>query len=81
MEIPKIIAHRINSISQLKLVPKNFGIELDIRYHEDDLILHHDPFSHHKLQIPEKFSDFPEYYQCERLMISNVKTEGIFIAD
>ena len=62
-------------------MPKNFGIELDIRYHEDDLIIHHDAFSHHKLQMPEKFVDFLQYYQCEGLMISNVKTEGIFIAD
>jgi hypothetical protein len=82
MEIPKIIAHRINSISQLKLVPKNFGIELDIRYHEDDLIMHHDPFSHHKLKMPEKqmsekFVDFLEHYQCEGPMILNLKTEGV----
>ena len=63
MEISKIIAHRINTISQLNLVPKDFGIEVDIRYHEDDLILHHDPFSHHKSQMPEKFSEFLVCYK------------------
>jgi len=73
----KIIAHRINTISQLKSVPKKFGIELDIRYHEDELVLHHDPFSHHKMQAPEKFTDFLAAYKCEGPMILNVKTEGV----
>lgn len=77
MEITKIIAHRINTISQLNSVPKDFGIELDIRYHEDDLILHHDPFSHHKPQMPEKFSEFLACYKCDGPMILNVKTEGV----
>jgi hypothetical protein len=77
MEISKIIAHRINTISQLNLVPKDFGVEVDIRYHEDDLILHHDPFSHHKPQMPEKFSEFLVCYKCEGPMILNVKTEGV----
>ncbi len=77
MEISKIIAHRINTISQLNSVPKDFGIEVDIRYHEDDLILHHDPFSHHKPQMPEKFSDFLACYKCDGVMILNVKTEGV----
>lgn len=73
----KIVAHRINNIAQLKIVPKNFGIELDIRYHEDDLVLHHDPFSHHKLANLEKFTDFLSVYECEGPMILNVKTEGV----
>ena len=77
MEISKIIAHRINTISQLNLVPKDLGVEVDIRYHEDDLILHHDPFSHHKPQMPEKFIDFLAHYKCEGPMILNVKTEGV----
>lgn len=77
MEISKVIAHRINTVSQLKSVPNNFGIEIDIRYHEDELILHHDPFSHHKLQRPEKFIDLLTQYNCEGPMILNVKTEGV----
>lgn len=73
----KIISHRINTISQLKLVPKEFGIELDVRYHEDELVLHHDPFSHHKSPKPENFSKFLAHYNCEGPMILNVKTEGV----
>ena len=71
-----IIAHRINTLSQLKSVQKDFGIELDVRYHEDDLILHHDPFSHHNSN-PEKFSEILKHYQCEGPIIVNVKTEGV----
>jgi hypothetical protein len=73
----KIIAHRINSILQLKSVPKNFGIELDVRYHEDELILHHDPFSHQKFPKPENFSEFLSHYNCEGPLILNAKTEGV----
>ena len=73
----QIIAHRINAISQLKAIPKNFGIELDIRYHENELVLHHDPFSHHQLPNPENFTEFLSYYKCEGPLILNVKTEGI----
>lgn len=73
----KIIVHRINSISQLGMIPKNFGIELDVRYHEDELVLHHDPFSHQKSPQPENFSEFLLHYNCEGPLILNIKTEGI----
>ena len=56
----QIIAHRINTIAQLKNVPKNFGIELDIRYHENELVLHHDPFLHQTQPKPQKFSELLE---------------------
>lgn len=73
----QIVSHRINAIAQLKEVPQNFGIELDIRYHENDLVLHHDPFSHHLEPCPEKFSEFLKYYNCSGPLILNVKTEGV----
>ena len=46
------INHCVNTVEQLKHIPIQNGVELDIRYHKDDLILHHDPFCHHlnKLQ-------------------------------
>ena len=77
MENLQIIAHRINTIAQLKNVPKNFGIELDIRYHDNDLVLHHDPFLHHLEPKPEKFSEFLKHYDCSGELILNVKTEGV----
>ena len=47
----QIIEHRINSIEKLKKIPFNHGVEIDVRYHDDKLILHHDPFSHHREKI------------------------------
>ena len=43
--IDKIFAHRINTISQLNSVPNHFGIEIDLRYEGNRIILHHDPFN------------------------------------
>jgi hypothetical protein len=40
----QIISHRINTIKDLKNVDHSYGIEVDIRYHNNDIILHHDPF-------------------------------------
>jgi hypothetical protein len=76
-----IISHRINSIKELKNVNPQDGIELDVRYHNDDIILCHDPFSHH-LNNCEKFVDLvKEFAKNHRgLMIVNVKSEGIEIA-
>lgn len=65
------IAHRINTISQLQSVPKDMGIELDIRYHNQDLILHHDPFKN-----GEKFEELLKVYQ-HQLIILNTKSEGM----
>lgn len=73
----QIIAHRVNTIALLNAIPKNFGIELDVRYHEDELILHHDPFHHHKNPKPENFAEFLKHYQCVGPMILNIKTEGV----
>ena len=43
----QIIKHRINDKNALKDFNKEYGAEIDVRYHEDTLVLHHDPFSHH----------------------------------
>ena len=42
-----VIHHRINSIKDLKRVQDKNGIEVDVRYHENELILEHDPYDHH----------------------------------
>lgn len=70
------INHRINTTKQLSKVPICNGIELDIRYHENDLVLHHDPFKHHE-NNPERFDDFLKSWKHEGPMILNIKTEGI----
>jgi hypothetical protein len=65
------IAHRINSVQQLKNVPKDQGIELDIRAFENHLILHHDPF-----EKGELFEDLLKSYQ-HKFIILNTKCEGM----
>ncbi|NQY41812.1 MAG: hypothetical protein HRT87_00455 [Legionellales bacterium] len=73
-----IISHRINTIKELNKVDFSYGIEVDIRYHNNDLILHHDPFGHHDSK-PVLFEDLLiEYLKNHKgTIILNVKTEGI----
>lgn len=40
----EIIVHRINNVKQLKKIPTNFGIEIDIRSHKSKLILNYEPY-------------------------------------
>lgn len=65
------IAHRINTREQLAKVPTEYGVELDLRDHGDDLILQHDPF-----QTGERFEDYLAEYH-HGLMILNIKSERI----
>lgn len=73
-----IVIHRVNSIDMLQSIPSYQGIEVDIRYHHDTLILEHDPFSH-QLNFCESFENLLAYYVKHHtgLMILNLKTEGI----
>lgn len=70
------INHRINSIKQLSNVPHSNGVEIDIRYHENNLILHHDPYAHHRSKQTH-FEDYLKHWQHSGPMILNIKTEGI----
>jgi hypothetical protein len=65
------IAHRINTIEQLKEVPEEFGVEVDIRDSAGELIMVHDPFS-----PGEKFENYLKHYK-HKLIILNVKSERI----
>jgi hypothetical protein len=71
-----IINHRVNTIEALKNVPTEYGIEVDIRYHENELILSHDPFNHHK-EYSEKFETLLMHWHHDGPLILNIKTEGI----
>ena len=64
------IAHRINTIEELKNVPKNYG-ELDLRDFGDSIILQHDPFKN-----GEDFEEYLKYYR-HKTMILNIKSERI----
>ena len=65
------IAHRINTISQLKSIPEEYGVEVDIRYNNKDLILHHDLF-----MVGENFDEFLKNFN-HKFIILNTKTESI----
>jgi hypothetical protein len=55
----------------LKTVPGNMGIELDLRCKNNDLILQHDPF-----KDGEHFEDLLKEYK-HSFMVLNIKSEGI----
>jgi len=65
------IAHRINTIEELKQIPKEYGVELDLRDFGDKLILQHDPF-----KDGEDFEEYLKYYN-HGTMILNIKSERI----
>ena len=56
------IAHRINTINELKYIPLEYGVEIDIRDKDNDLILQHDPFKDGEL--------FEDYLKSD--LISNI---------
>ena len=64
--------HRINTIAELKKIPKHYGIELDLRDNlNKDIYIAHDPFTN-----GEKFDEFLKYYQ-HSFIILNIKSERI----
>jgi hypothetical protein len=66
-----LIAHRINTTRELKELPLDFGLEVDLRDYEGRLILQHDPFTR-----GEDFEDFLKVYK-HALIILNIKSERI----
>jgi len=65
------IAHRINTVAELKSLPNHMGVELDLRDEGNEIILQHDPFI-----SGEKFDDYLEHYQ-HGTMILNIKSERV----
>ena len=66
-----LIAHRRNTIAELKATPPNLGIEVDIRSCGDRLIIHHDPFVD-----GESFEAWLAHFR-HSFLILNVKEEGL----
>ncbi len=66
------IQHRVNTLEHLRRVPKEFGVELDLRDFGERLILRHDPFGD-----GEDFEPYLKEYQHQGPMILNVKSERI----
>ena len=69
------VAHRINTIEELKKIDKEYGIEIDIRDYGNKLILKHDPFININ-ENNEELEEFLKYYQ-HRFIILNIKSERI----
>ena len=67
----KFIAHQINTIEELKGVPKEYGVEVDLRDYGDRLILQHDPF-----KDGEDFEEYLKHY-VHGTIILNIKSERI----
>lgn len=67
----KFIAHRVNTIDDLKKVPEQYGIESDIRDYGDKIVLNHDPFKR-----GEDLEQFLGHYN-HSTMILNIKSESI----
>ena len=65
------IQHRVNTANYLKKIPRDIGIEVDIRSNNNHLIIHHDPFEEGEL-----FENWLRYYQHQTLIL-NVKEEGL----
>ena len=67
----QIIAHRKNTIQELKDTPVEFGVEVDIRSFGKRLIVQHDPFID-----AVDFEDWIKHYRHQTLIL-NIKEEGI----
>lgn len=67
----QIIIHRVNKIADLKNVPSEYGVEIDIRAYGDKLVLTHEPF--------ESGDDLEEYLKNyhHAFVIFNIKEAGI----
>lgn len=66
-----IIRHRINTIEQLEQVPRQYGVEVDVRDFGNKLVLQHDPFIG-----GQDFEEYLKHYH-HALIILNIKSEGV----
>jgi hypothetical protein len=65
------ILHRVNTKADLENTPSQYGVEVDIRSHGKDLVIHHDPF-----EKGELFENWIKSYNHGTLIL-NVKEEGL----
>jgi hypothetical protein len=66
-----LIEHRVNTLAHLGRIPRDHGVEIDVRDYDGDLCLVHDP-----LQGGERLADWLKGYQ-HALVIFNVKCDGL----
>lgn len=68
----QIIHHRRNNVAELAETLPEYGVEIDLRNHGDDLLVTHDPFH----TDATSFADWLKSYR-HRFLIANVKEEGL----
>ena len=73
----EIIKHRINLREDLASLSDEYGAEIDIRYHNNELVLHHDPFNHQDDKNLLTLEEFLSNWQNNKTLIFNIKSEGI----
>ena len=61
------ISHRVNTIEALEATDQAYGVEVDIRSHGSQLVIHHDPFA-----PGVSFQDWLSHYRHGTLIL-NVK--------
>jgi hypothetical protein len=69
----EIVAHRINTLESLKIVPSHFGTEIDLRARGSELYIHHDAFCE---KDADAFVDYLDAYR-HGLLVLNIKEAGI----
>jgi hypothetical protein len=69
--ITNLVAHRVNTVAELRQLPRNYGAEIDVRAWRNELVLHHDPFHE-----GERFDDYLAEYE-HGLLVVNIKETGI----
>ena len=67
----EITIHRVNTLNELRDIPKEYGTEIDIRACGSNLILNHEPF-----QSGELFGNYLDEYTHGTLIL-NIKEAGI----
>jgi len=67
----QIICHRINTISELKTIPQEYGVEIDIRAYGTKLILNHEAY-----EYGDELEEYLKHFN-HAFIIFNVKEAGV----
>lgn len=67
----EVVLHRRNTLEELESSAEKYGIEVDVRVHNGELVCQHDPF-----QSGVPFAVWLNSYR-HKLLIVNVKEEGL----
>lgn len=67
-----IIRHRANSLQEISSIESKYGVEIDLRSHNGEIIVSHDPFTFNSIL----FNEWLKFY-AHNILILNVKEEGI----